>query len=169
MMKITSSQKLLLHNVLFHYLTLPDVSVRTQDGVEEIIRVIEDDLIHHDHHDDDDLGDEQEENVTAELQPYDEEVSAWRLMDLPPCRAKIPAGETGNLSFFGDGTDLQFDIVGDDGTVIEDGEKVLQVVRRGKEITLLSEDGDEKTFQVSKFPKEWTGLLKANVIYGVMD
>ena len=169
MMKITSSQKLLLHNVLFHYLTLPDVNVGTQDGVEEIMRVLEGDLIHHDHHDDDDLEDEQDENVAVELRPCDEEVSAWSLMDLPPCRAKIPAGETGNLSFFGDGADLQFDIVGDDGTVIEDGEKVLQVARRGKEITLVNEDGDEKTFQVSKFPKEWTGLLKANVIYGVTD
>jgi len=168
MMKITSSQKLFLHNVLFHYLTLPDVSVRTQDKVEEIMQILENELIHHDH-EDDDLDDEQNENVKVELHPYDEEVSAWNLMDLPPCRVKTPRGESGNLSFFGDDEDLRFDVIDDDGTVIDDGEKVLQIVRRGKEIALLNEDGDEKTFQVAKFPKEWTSLLKANVIHGVVD
>lgn len=168
MMKITPSQKLFLHNVLFHYLTLPDVGIRTQDRVEEIMRVLEDELVYHDDSDDD-LEDEQDEDVKVELRPHDEEVSAWNLMDLPHCRAKMHHGESGNLSFFGDDVDLRFDVIADDGTVIEDGERVLQVTRHGKEITLVNEDGDEKTFQVSKFPKEWTGLLKANVVYGVVD
>jgi len=168
MMKITPSQKLFLHNVLFHYLTLPDVSMRTQDGVEEIMQILEDELIHHDD-EDNDLEDDQDEKVKVELRSHDEEVSAWSLMDLPPCRAKTSDEETGNLSFFGDDVDLRFDIINDDGTVVEEGDRVLQVIRRGKEITLVNEEGDEKTFQVSKFPKEWTSLLKANLFYGVMD
>jgi hypothetical protein len=167
MMKITSSQKLFLHNVLFHYLTLPDVSINTQEKVEEIMKVLEDDLVDSNEHDD--LEDEQEDHQAVELRSHDEEVSAWSLMDLPPCRAKTSDEETGNLSFFGDDVDLRFDIINDDGTVVEEGDRVLQVIRRGKEITLVNEEGDEKTFQVSKFPKEWTGLLKANVFYGVMD
>ena len=167
MMKITSSQKLLLHNVLFHYLTLPDVSISTQEKVEEIMRVLEDDLVDADEHDD--LEDEKEDHVAVELRSHDEEVSAWSLMDLPPCRAKTSDEEAGNLSFFGDDVDLRFDIINDEGIVVEEGDRVLQVIRRGKEVTLVNEEGDEKTFQVSKFPKEWTNLLKANVFYGVTD
>lgn len=167
MMKITSSQKLLLHNVLFHYLTLPDVSISTQEKVEEIMRVLEDDLVDVDKHDD--LEDEQEDHVAVELRSHDEEVSAWSLMDLPPCRVKTSDEEAGNLSFFGDDVDLRFDVINDEGIVIEEGDRVLQVIRRGKEVTLVNEEGDEKTFQVSKFPKEWTSLLKANVFYGVTD
>lgn len=167
MMKLTSNQKLLLHNVLFHYLTLPDVSINTQEKVEEIMRVLEGDLVDADKHDD--LENEQEDHMTVELRPHDEEVSAWSLMDLPSCRVKTVDEETGNLSFFGDDVNLRFDVVDDSGTVIEEGDRVLQVIRRGKELILVNEEGDEKIFQVGKFPKEWTGLLKANVFYGVTD
>lgn len=157
MMKLTPNQKLFLHSVLFHYLASNELDSNVRSNVEEIMEALEGELLYSD---DVDVS-EDDEVLTG-----DEQVSVLDAKSLPPCKVKVD-GDSGDLSFFGNDSQLHFDVVNTD-EVLDEGDDIVQIVRGGKEITLVSSDGDAKTFQVSKFPKEWTSLLKANLTYDVV-
>ena len=161
MMKLTPNQKLFLHNVLFHYLASNELGGNVRSNVEEIMEVLEDELLYLNKIDDEVDVPDDDEVLTG-----DEQVSIIDVKSLPTCKVKVD-GDSGDLSFFGNDSSLHFDVVNPD-EVLDDGDDIVQIVRGGKEITLVSSDGDAKTFQVSKFPKEWTSLLKANLTYDVV-
>ena len=163
MMKLTPNQKLFLHNVLFHYLASNELGGGVRSNVEEIMEVLEDDLLYSRKDSEDEEADVSEDE---EVPTGDDRVSMFDVKSLPPCKVKVD-GDSGDLSFFGNDSSLHFDVVTPD-EVLADGDDVMQITRGGKEITLVTSDGDTKTFQVSKFPKEWTSLLKANLTYDVV-
>ena len=168
-MKLQHDQVLLLHSIVFHYLTSND-SAQFRDEAEDMLHDLKDSLLSSnenanfsddDEHEDEDYDDEEEDH--DQWSHVEDSVCVDVLTGLP----KLTAGylnvpEKGNLIFFGN-CPTSFDLEGKNG-VIESGDDIRVVTRRSKELVLASDD-ETWIFKVSKFPREWTALLEVNKPY----
>lgn len=170
-MQLTKAQKLLVHNILFHHTTLTHVDLSLRSEIEDIMLVIQDHLSDVES-DRDDLDDDEVEEVyideddEAYEDDNDDEKSDLDLfVNLPPLRCKDEDGNLGTLSFFRSKgrlcTDFEFD-----ASVVSNYD-LAKVVRGGKKISIITVDNETWEFGVSKFPKEWTSNLQANVSFEV--
>lgn len=167
-MKLQPDQVLLLHNIVFHYLSASD-SVLFRAEAEDILYELKDKLLAFSdiedvdgHVDDENHEDEDEDDEWSHLT---DTVCADELTELPTLTVScLNINGPGKLILFG-GPPVSFDLEDKTG-MIESGDGVEVITRRGKELVLISKD-ETWTFKVSKFPKEWTSLLEVNKSYRI--
>lgn len=181
-MKLTKNQQLLVHNVLFGYVAdhpdletmfreeILDVMQRLQDSLtvfpsrsfheydEDLDNVDEDDGAEEEHETEDDDEDDEthyQANAHLELEEF---------TSLPPLRADDHSQgekEKVTLRFLETNGKLAVEIATDDDLfdVIHD----VKLVTRGGKFILLEAREEDRHFDVSKFPSEWTRALKVNI------
>lgn len=162
-MQLTKTQKLLVHNVLFHYMTLPHIDLMLKRELEDIMSLIQDNLS-----DVEAAGPDDDEEVFVEeddddYPESDEENSSNfdMFLDLPPLRCTNEDGKLGTFTFFISRGELGFEFEVDKENMYS-VYGVLEVTRGGKKLTIATADDGTWTFDVSKFSKEWTSSLQAS-------
>jgi hypothetical protein len=163
-MQLTKTQKLLVHNVLFHHMTLPHIDLILKRELEDIMSLIQDDLSDVEGRVDDD--DEEEvfvEDDDDDCPESDGESNSdfGMFLDLPPLRCTNEDGKLGTFTFFISRGELGFEFEADKEHV-DSVYGVLEVTRGGKKLTIVTADDGTWTFDVSKFSKEWTSSLQAS-------
>lgn len=166
-MRLEPSQKLLLHNVLFHYLLTNSVEDGSRYEVTRIMEMLAEELLPRSEDDDDHDDEDDESSDDVKESFYDHEIYSLDVVSLPKLKAKL-GDRSGTLCFFGNGSQLSFEFLGKHDDVVDDGLFITNVSRGGTELTLTNDDGDEWVFSVQKFPKEWTKFFEVNKQYGVM-
>jgi hypothetical protein len=177
-MKLTKNQQLLVHNVLFGYLTdHPSLEVMVKNEILDVMQHLQDSLTvfptRSFHEDDEDLdAPSDEDDLEEEHEDLDEddcyEAKAHLELDdftsLPPLRADDHSQdekERVTLRFVEENGKLGAEISTDDDLfeVIND----VKLVTRGGKFVLLETRDEDRHFDVSKFPPEWTSVLKVNI------
>ena len=166
-MDLNSSQKLFLHGVLFHYLAAHDAGSSVRSNVEEIMSLLEDDLL--------DLvpprsnlrpepPDEEDEEDDLEVEDEDEPhmyIDIDQFLDLPEVRVSDDVGRKHTFRFFDEGDGLMFELFDKNEPQKSTHRGPVRWVRRfGKSLLVMTADNDQFSFDVSKFPTEWTSLLR---------
>jgi nucleoid-associated protein YgaU len=180
-MELRPRQQLLLHGVLLHYLTLDNVDRHVKDEIRDLMEEIEDNLLF------ENAGaarpadpDEEVQSVSFEdskrNQSQDQEtystgfiMSTLNVCELPSVRGKQPDGTSGRMTFFEENDQIRqlcLEFISTNGQV-EIFSDVTVVTRKGSSLELVNLYGDEYTFYVTKFPKEWTTLLEINRSYEI--
>jgi len=129
--------------------------VKEEDGSED--QETEDESVEEEEEDDEDLF----PDVDKVLDPED-------LHALKKCEAlgteEVKEGDTLEFEACEGGT---VDFLIDSGSTIL--VNVICLKREAKKFTIWTGDGESHTFEVSKFPKDWTKLLKVGVVYGTCE
>lgn len=169
-MNISQHQKLFLHGVLFHYLSLPDLGSDVRTSVEDIMNLLQDELLDADHSDDE----EEDEFEESDDSDDDEDGAAHvearlplqHFKELPGLRVVTEDGDRNTLTFFSSNGLLCADL-DSKGVLVESISDICCVTRGGTSLKLETHDGDVFEFQVSKFPVEWTNVLTVNKAFGI--
>ena len=180
-MNLSRKQLLLIHSVLFSYLSNSDTS-RESEAIEDLMDEISQAIL--DFEDENDSfqkhkgnlpfrsaemsvfgGEEEEEIDTSEIVSFDD------LMDLEDVSVfDCDAESKGRLNFFWSLKDRSCAIVKykEKDVDLSDSEilRINWINRQAKSFT-LGVPGSEFNFEVSKFPKDWTSLLKVNTTYRI--
>lgn len=175
-MKLTKNQQLLVHNILFSYVAdHPNLEMMVKDEILDVMQRLQDSLTvfptRSFHEDDEDL--DVDEDDVDEDQEEDEEDEAYyeakahlaldEFTSLPPLRADDNSQgekEKVTLQFVEKNGKLAVEIATDDDLfeVVED----VKLVTRGGKFVLLETRDEDRHLDVSKFPSEWTRVLKVN-------
>lgn len=183
-MNLSRKQLLLIHSVLFSHLSNSDTS-RESEAIEDLMDEISQAIL--DDEDENDSFQKHKGNLafrSAEMSVFegDEEeeeeeidtseiVSIDDLMDLEDVSVfDCDAESKGRFNFFWSSKDRSCAIVKyrEKDVDLSDSEilRIDWINRQAKSFT-LGVPGTEFTFEVSKFPKDWTSLLKVNTTYRI--
>lgn len=163
-MQLTKTQKLLVHNVLFHHMTLPHIDLMLKRDLEDIMSLIQDDLsdVEGSRDDEEEVFVEEDEDDDDYPESDEESSSDFGLfLDLPALRCTNEDGKLGTFTFFTSRGELGFEFEVDKENMYS-VYGVLEVTRGGKKLTIATADDGTWTFDVSKFSKEWTSGLQAS-------
>jgi hypothetical protein len=168
-MKLSKSDALLLHAVLFKHLTNTH-SQRVETHHEDLLYKLEGYLLDdvEDEEEDVEVEDDSVEDVEAEdeyeVPEPDEFKGPSVLAKLPAVSVTSPAGDKVTLEFEDVGDADTVDVLLDDGSVILD--RVCCIKLTDKSVELF--DSEEcHAFQIKKLPKTWSKVLQPGVLYGV--
>jgi|LauGreDrversion4_2_1035121.scaffolds.fasta_scaffold529485_2 hypothetical protein len=155
-MKLSKEQRLLLHNVLFHYTNTSDyVNCSVKQEVESLMddlrsNILSDDREYHEE-DKDDL------TKTEDLPLLLKE----EVLDLE----ELCYGYRGKNKLV-----LSFELNNDCLDAVSDDEVlecVSKIIRREGSIEIHTDEGLTSTYNINGFPHDWERLLELNVAYGI--
>jgi hypothetical protein len=177
-MKLTKTQQLLVHNVLFGYVAdHPNLEMMVKDEILDVMQRLQDSLtvfptrtFHEDDEDldvvddEDDVDEQEEEEDDEDHYQAKAHLELEDFTSLPPLRADDHSQgekERVTLQFVEKNGKLAVEISTDDDLfdVVED----VKLVTRGGKFVLLETRDEDRHFDVSKFPPEWTSVLKVNI------
>ena len=176
-MKLTKTQQLLIHNVLFGYVAdHPSLETMVKDEILDVMQRLQDSLTVFPtrpfHEDDEDLDVVDDEDDVDEQEDEDDEdhyqakahLELEDFTSLPPLRANDHSQgekERVTLRFIEKSGKLAVEVATDDDLfdIVED----VKLVTRGGKFVLLETRDEDRHFDVSKFPPEWTSVLKVNI------
>jgi hypothetical protein len=172
-MNLTQQQKLFLHGVLFHYGSSFDVGHDVRSGLEEIMDMLREDLTSSsDPHYEATTEEEDEESELDEDDPNyvsDMRIDVQDFVNLSDIKViETSTGRKNNFRFqeTTEG-ELEFELTDARDDSVECFGPVAWVKRGGKEFVVLTKDGESFLFELSKFPKDWTSLLRLSEKVGV--
>lgn len=183
-MKLDKKQMLFIHSVLFNYVSSERRFVSQVEDAEDLMSLLSNELTKEEQtekvkvwssgcvHLDDECEDtchlhDHEEEEEEDWGPPSLTVTDDVLLDLEDIYVFDRDVEArGRLNFFWSGKDRVCVLL-----TYKDGKEseipdIRSVIRQGKLLILTAKNG-EFEFDVSKFPKQWTASLKANVKYNV--
>ena len=187
-MKLDKKQLLFIHNVLFNYVSTESRFSSQIEDAEDLMKLLSDELTKEEQTEKvkvwfsgrDQPDDECEDDCQLhdhEEEEEEEEEDDWGLPNLSITDDVLLDLEDiyvfdrdvearGRLNFFWHGKDNVCVLL-----TYKDGKEseipdVRSIIRQGKLLILTAKNG-EFEFDVSKFPKQWTSALKANVKYNV--
>lgn len=157
-MDLNSEQKLFLHSVLFHYLTLIDQNSSSVEGVEELMSIVSEELLNQ--HAPNIRPEEPDNEYVDDFDDYQTKSDIGQFIHLPALRVMASSTEKKYyFTFVEDENELCFILSPTKNKNDRRAEFVGPVTsfqRFGQYFVIDTQHDGKFNFSVAKFPKEWT-------------